>query len=67
MNPHREVILMAELALHVDTLGEGLRIRSVAVMVLQALHRPGLDVDVGVRQLLQPSRGVLDLENLTPP
>ena len=55
MNPHREVILVAELALHVDTLGEGLRIRSVAVMVLQALHRPGLDVDVGVRQLLQPS------------
>ena len=59
---YRKVILVAELTLHVDTLGEGLRIRSVAVVVLQALHLPGLDVDLGVRNLLQSSGGVLDLE-----
>ena len=56
---------MAELTLHVDTLRQGLRLRPPAVLLLQTLHLPGLDVDGAVLQLLQTSGGVLDLEYFT--
>ena len=53
---------MAELTLHVDTLGQRLRLRSVAMVCLQALHLPGLDVNLGVLHLRQTTGRVLDLE-----
>ena len=56
---------MTELTLHVDTLRQRPGVRSLTMVVLQALHLPGLDVDGGVLQLLQTSGGVLDLEYFT--
>ena len=48
-----EVMLVTELTLHVDTLRQGLRLRSVAMAGLQALHLPGLGVYAGVLHHLQ--------------
>ena len=46
---------MTELTLHLDTLRQGLRLRFVTMVGLQALHLPGLDVNVGVLHHLQTS------------
>ena len=61
-SPYLEVMLVAELTLHVDTLGQRLRLRSMAMVCLQALHLPGLDVNLGVLHLRQTTGRVLDLE-----
>lgn len=58
-------MLVTELTLHLDALREGLRLRSMALLLLQTLHLPRLDVDGGVLHLLQTSGGVLDLEYIT--
>ena len=48
-----EVMLVTELTLHVDTLRQRPGVWSITMVVLQALHLPALDVNLGVLHLLQ--------------